>query len=351
MKPISNPPNPWKSTQVEWIDAPPPAKVEIYEEKAKTIVAENDSPDLGFRYSLNPYRGCQHACAYCLSGDTRILLGDGSTRELKDLRVGDQVYGIDRRGQLHRTPILAHWVVGKTATRVELKDGRLLVGSRDHRLLTPDGWKRLKDLVRGDRMIGLGTSSSRANGAPGVAGVDHLQESLPVYDITTGLGNFIANGVVSHNCYARPSHQYWDFDAGTDFETKIVVKVNAPEKLRERFLQRSWTGELLVFSGNTDCYQPLEACYELTRRCLEVCAEFRQPVGMITKGALIRRDIDLLQELAKNARIHVNVSVAFADDEMARKIEPGAPSPSVRFKALKALAEAGIPVGVACAPI
>ena len=131
---ISNPPNPWHSAYREWIDAPPPeAQLEIYEEQAKTVLSENDSPDVGFRFSLNPYRGCFHACAYC---------------------------------------------------------------------------------------------------------------------------------------YARPTHQYWDFGAGTDFERKIIVKTNAPEKLREAFMKKSWQGELVVFSGNTDCYQPLEVPYTLTRRCL-----------------------------------------------------------------------------------
>ena len=161
-KRVQNPPNPWRSVHLEWIDAPPPeAELEIYEEQAKTVLSENDSPDVGFRWSVNPYRGCFHACAYC---------------------------------------------------------------------------------------------------------------------------------------YARPSHQYWDFGAGTDFERKIIVKTNAPEKLREQFRKSSWQGELVVFSGNTDCYQPLESSYELTRRCLEVCRDFQNPVGMITKSALVRRDIDVIAE-------------------------------------------------------
>ena len=172
-----------------------------------------------------------------------------------------------------------------------------------------------------------------------------------MFDITTGTGDFIANGVVSHNCYARPSHQYWDFGAGTDFERKIIAKVNAPEVLRAQMMKPSWKGELVVFSGNTDCYQPLEASYELTRRCLQVMAEMRNPIGMITKGALVRRDIDILQDLHRNARVHVNISLAFADEDMARKIEPGAPSPAVRLKAMRALADAGISVGVGVAPI
>ncbi|MBI3828967.1 MAG: PA0069 family radical SAM protein [Planctomycetes bacterium] len=216
LKPISNPPNPWQHASVEWIGEPPTAKLEIFQEYAKTILSENDSPDLGFRWSLNPYRGCFHACAYC---------------------------------------------------------------------------------------------------------------------------------------YARPSHQYWDFGAGTDFERKLVVKVNAPELLEATFRKKSWRGETVVISGNTDCYQPLEAVYKLTRGCLDVCRTYRNPVGMITKGPLIQRDLDVLSELARVARLHVYVSVAFSDDKMSRALESGAPLPSARFKALKALHEAGVAVGVACAPV
>jgi len=216
LKVIANPPNPWATADVEWIDAPPVAKLEVYEEESKSILTENDSPDISFRFSLNPYRGCFHACAYC---------------------------------------------------------------------------------------------------------------------------------------YARPTHQYWDFGAGSDFERKIIVKTNAPELLRETFEKKSWNGDLIVISGNTDCYQPLESCYRITRRCLEVCRDFRNPVGIITKSALIRRDIDVLSDLAKHARVCVQCSIVFADDKMARRMEPGAPLPSTRFAAMKALSDAGIPVGVALAPI
>jgi len=216
LKVVANPPNPWASSEVEWIDAPPVAKLEVYEEESKTILSENNSPDIGFRFSLNPYRGCFHACAYC---------------------------------------------------------------------------------------------------------------------------------------YARPTHQYWDFGAGSDFERKIIAKTNAPELLRAQFEKKSWAGDLIVISGNTDCYQPLESCYRLTRRCLEVCREYRNPVAIITKSALIRRDIDVLADLAKHARVFVQCSIAFSDDKMARRMEPGAPLPSTRFAAMKALHDAGVPVGVALAPV
>ena len=146
MRPVENPPNPWQSTEVEWLGEPPDARLTVFEETAKSILSENRSPDVGFRFSVNPYRGCFHGCVYC---------------------------------------------------------------------------------------------------------------------------------------YARPTHQYLDFGAGTDFDTKIVVKTNAAELLRAALERKSWRGDLIAFSGNTDCYQPLEASYGLTRACLEVCREYRNPVGVI----------------------------------------------------------------------
>ena len=216
LRPVHNPPNPWHSVHAEWLGEAPIARPKLYREAGKSILSENRSPDLDFRWSLNPYRGCAHACAYC---------------------------------------------------------------------------------------------------------------------------------------YARPTHQYWDFGAGTDFDRKLIAKVNAPELLRARFERPSWTGETIIFSGNTDCYQPLEAELGLTRACLEVCAEYRNPVGIITKSALVRRDIDVLLRLARDARLRVNVSIPFADKSIARAIEPGAPTPKMRFATIRALAEAGIDVGVAVAPV
>jgi DNA repair photolyase len=213
---ISNPPNPWISAHVEWLEEPPIAELEVYEEEAQSVLARNDSPDLSFRWSVNPYRGCQHACAYC---------------------------------------------------------------------------------------------------------------------------------------YARPSHQYLGFGAGTDFERRIVVKVNAPEALARGFARRSWKRELVVFSGNTDCYQPLEASYGLTRRCLEVCLEHRTPVALITKGALVRRDADVLGRLARGPGASVAVTIPFAREEVGRRIEPGAPSPAKRFETLRVLSEAGIRTSIGIAPL
>src|SRR5262245_688632 len=215
---VSNPPNPWRSDYVEWIDAPPLVALEVYEEEAKSIIAHNDSPDVGFDWSINPYRGCQHACAYC---------------------------------------------------------------------------------------------------------------------------------------YARPTHQFLGFGAGTDFDSRIVVKRNAAELLAAELAHRRWREGrgTIAFSGVTDCYQPLEASYQLTRRCLEICDRFSHPVAIITKSALVRREAALLARMSRRGGAHVTISIPFASDEDARKIEPLASSPSTRFETIRRLATEGVPVGVGIAPV
>ena len=218
MKPrkIDNPPNPWASHHVEWLGEPPKMGLVVYEEEARRILSENQSPDLPFQYGLNPYRGCFHGCIYC---------------------------------------------------------------------------------------------------------------------------------------YARPTHQYLDFGAGSDFEQRIIVKTNAAERLQRRLDSKSWKPDTIVFSGVTDCYQPLEASYELTRKCLEICALRRNPVGIITKGALIRRDLDILTDLASWGGVRVFVSIPFFDDATGWAIEPRATSISQRFRTLEALSEVGVDVGVSLAPL
>ena len=151
-------------------------------------------------------------------------------------------------------------------------------------------------------------------------------------------------------CFSRPTHEYLGYGAGTDFERKIIAKVNAPELLRKELMKPSWKGDEIVFSFTSDPYIPMEAIYKLTRRCLEVCAEFRNPVGVITKSALIRRDVDVLQRLAEEASVGVYFSIPFADYATARAVEPFAPSPNARFEAMKTLAAAGIQVGIGIAP-
>lgn len=215
--PLSNPDNPWEKSAVRYEPSERPEQgLELYEDQSRSIVSENESPDLGFRFSLNPYRGCAHGCAYC---------------------------------------------------------------------------------------------------------------------------------------YARPSHERLGFGSGSDFERRIVVKPRAAELLRARFEQRSWKGELLVLSGNTDCYQPIEARLGLTRDCLAVCAEYRNPVHIITKSSLVVRDLDLLSELARVASVGVSVSIPFWDEKTARAIEPYAPSPKRRVRVIRELSQAGIPVVVHVAPL
>lgn len=216
MRAVANPPNPFESSHREWLEPVPTITPEIFQDASREILSRNDSPDLPFRWSVNPYRGCFHGCAYC---------------------------------------------------------------------------------------------------------------------------------------YARPSHEYWGFGAGTDFESKLVVKEEAASLLRRAFERSSWKGELIVFSGSTDCYQPLEASYGLTRACLEVCADYRNPVGIITKGALVLRDLDVLMRLHREAWARVYFSIPFADEDTARKMEPHAPSISKRFETMKALSEAGISTGISIAPV
>jgi DNA repair photolyase len=215
-KATANPPSRFEEVHVEWDEEAPPAKLRVYEDASKSILAKNDSPDLPFTWSLNPYRGCSHSCIYC---------------------------------------------------------------------------------------------------------------------------------------YARPSHEYLGWGAGTDFDTRILVKKDAASLLKQAFEAASWQGEPILFSGNTDCYQPLEYRLGLTRACLEVCLEYRNPVSLITKSNLVERDVALLVALHGAARVNVTVSIPYADPALARAIEPGAPTPARRLRAVRTLAEAGIPVGVNVAPV
>ncbi|MFM2152060.1 MAG: hypothetical protein RL199_495 [Pseudomonadota bacterium] len=152
-------------------------------------------------------------------------------------------------------------------------------------------------------------------------------------------------------CYARPYHEYLGYGAGTDHDTKIIVKRDAAKLLREAFERPSWKGDLVVFSGVTDCYQPVEAKLGLTRACLEVCAAYRNPVGLITKAPLVERDLDLLVRLSREARVEVRVSLPFIDAANARAIEPWVATPQRRLETIRRLADAGVTVGVNVAPV
>ena len=152
-------------------------------------------------------------------------------------------------------------------------------------------------------------------------------------------------------CYARPTHEYLGFSAGLDFETKIMVKEDAPEILRKELARPNWKPQLVALSGNTDCYQPVEKQKQLTRRCLEVLLEFRNPVVIVTKNYLVTRDIDILCELAKFDCIGVTISLSTLDHKLAATMEPRASRPARRLEAIRQLAAAGVPVGYLQAPM
>jgi DNA repair photolyase len=152
-------------------------------------------------------------------------------------------------------------------------------------------------------------------------------------------------------CYARPTHEYLGFSAGLEFETKIMVKRRAPELLRRELSSPKWQPQALAMSGVTDCYQPAERHFRITRGCLEVLAEFRNPVSIITKSFLVTRDLDVLKRLAAFDAVHVFVSITTLNADLAARMEPRASRPAHRLRAIEMLAKAGVPVGVLVAPI
>ncbi len=152
-------------------------------------------------------------------------------------------------------------------------------------------------------------------------------------------------------CYARPFHEYLGFSSGLDFETKIMVKEDAPELLRKELSSRKWKPQVIALSGVTDCYQPVERRLKITRGCLEVLAEFRNPVGIVTKNQLVTRDIDLLAELARFQAAVVFISLTTLDTELRRIMEPRTSPPVARLAAIRALSQAGIPTGVLTSPV
>ena len=397
-----NPPNRFERLSVSreaWTEEEDPdPETKLYRDDTRSVLATNDSPDVPFEVSLNPYRGCEHGCVYCLRGDTPVLMADGTTRPIRDVRRGDEIYGTEKRGHYRRytrTRVLDAWRTRSPAVRVTLADGTTLVTGEDHRLLTRRGWKfmtgteqgagRRPHLTVNDQLLGTGAFAScpehtdgyqyeRAGRAHGnqhqfrtegdlagrpvksradlkVESIEELGVELPMFDITTGTGDFIADGVVSHNCYARPTHEYLGLSAGLDFETRIFVKEDAPALLREELEDPSWEPKPVAMSGVTDPYQPAERRLEITRGCLEVLAEFRNPVGIVTKNRLVTRDRDLLAELAEHDAARVSVSVTTLDDELKVKMEPRAPAPGRRLDAIEKLAEAGVPVGALVAPV
>jgi DNA repair photolyase len=152
-------------------------------------------------------------------------------------------------------------------------------------------------------------------------------------------------------CYARNSHEYWGFSAGLDFESKLIAKLNAPELLRKTFDSKKWKPAVLSLSGNTDCYQPIERKYELTRQMLEICLAYKNPVGIITKNQLVLRDLDILKEMAKHHLVQVFITITSTQENIRQKLEPRTATYKNRFKVIETLTANGIPCGVMVAPI
>jgi DNA repair photolyase len=527
---------------IRHFDAPEAMGVKFYEVRAKSAL--NRVPEISqvpFRWTINPYRGCSHACVFCASGDTPILMADGRTKPIAELQVGDRIYGTERRGDYRRyvtTEVRDHWQTLKPAVRTTLEDGTELVTSGDHRFLTNRGWKHVTGAMSGaeqrpyltvnNNLLGTGAFASRPQHTAGyrrgylcgmsrgdgtlgpdieglqrsrqflaeadvatdefvylasehgykpatairtqskarvqrirelvewpgradddwckgfLAGIfdaegsysrgilrisntdpvlvdwiawclrrlelDYVREfpkradngmqvirirgglrehlrffhvvdpaitrkrtieghalkcptrlrvksvealgvEMPMYDITTGTGDFISNGVVSHNCFARPTHEYLDMNAREDFDRKIVVKVNLPEVLRRELNRPSWRGEHVALGTNTDPYQWVEKRYRLTRGVWEAMRDFKNPCSVLTKSPLLLRDLDLFEEINAVTSFTANLSIPTIDEKVWRQTEPHTPNPRARIEAVAELARAGIQCGVLVAPL
>src|SRR4051812_27481007 len=184
-----------------------------------------------------------------------------------------------------------------------------------------------------------------------VESVEPLGFEMPMYDITTGTGDFISDGVVSHNCFARPTHEFLDMNAGSDFEKQIVVKVNLPEVVRKELGRPSWKGEHVALGTNTDPYQWVEKRYRLTRGVWEAMRDFQNPCSVLTKSPLLLRDLDLFKEIASVTSFTANLSIPTIDEKVWRQTEPHTPNPRARIEAVAELTRAGIQCGVLVAPL
>ncbi len=366
----------YRDVEVRHFDAPEAVDTRFYEVHAKSILNRVPAASrMPFRWTINPYRGCSHACAYCVSSHTSILMADGTQREMLDLRVGDRIVGTVRDGAHRRmveTTVEAKWISRKLAYAVALADGTEIIASGEHRFLSESGWEHVTGdqdtqprphLEPGVRLLGLKDGQAAADGrslighpvtagpATAVESIRALGEAIEMFDITTGTGDFIANGVVAHNCFARPTHEFLDFDAGRDFEREIVVKVNAPERLRAELARPSWQGEHVALGTNTDPYQWVEGRYELMRGIWTAMRDARNPCSVLTKSPLLLRDLDLFRELNQVTDFSAALSIPTLDPKAWRATEPRSPNPRARLEAVARLSEAGIPTSVLVAPL
>jgi DNA repair photolyase len=333
--------------------------LEFFHVRARTVINQVPSASrMPFSHTINAYRGCSHACVYCLKGDTGVLMADGTVRPIRDLARGDEIVGTERGGRYGRfvpSTVVDHFESLREAYRVTLADGTELVASSDHRFLTGRGWKhvtgrdqgrqRRRHLTLNDALVGPGQADLR------VKAIEPLGIELPMYDITTTTGDFIANGVVSHNCFARPTHDYLGFGIGDDFDRKIVVKVNAVERVRAELASPRWGGHAIAMGTNTDPYQRAEGKYHLTQGIVGALSDAANPFSILTKSTLILRDLDLLSEAAARTEVRTNFSIGTLDPDVWRLTEPGTPHPRRRVEAVARLNEAGIPCGVLVAPV
>lgn len=371
---------------VRSVTTPEFAGVTFHEVLAKSALNAVPGPSrMPFNWTINPYRGCSHACVYCLDPHTLVLCADGRQRPIGELRVGDEIFGTERRGSVRRyvrTRVEAKWTTRKSACRITLADGTELVASGDHRFLTDRGWKHVADAHEGqrphltpdDRLMGFGVGApqpaARAGGIPTITRKLSLEgstvesvadlrivsiEDLPgtriLVDITTGTGDFLANGVISHNCFARGTHQYLDLDAGHDFDTQIVVKTNIVDVLRRELRRGAWQHETVALGTNTDPYQRAEGRYRLMPGIIQALADSGTPMSILTKGTMVRRDIPLLRDAARSVPIDIQLSIAMYDDALQHSIEPGTPTTQARLDTVRALADAGFRVGVFLMPV
>ncbi len=362
---------------VRRFDAPEALDMRFYEVHARSALNRVPGASrMPFRWTVNPYRGCSHACRYCLWGGTPILMADGRHKPIAGLEVGEDIYGTVRRGSYRRfvvTKVLAKWASIKAAHRVTLEDGTQLIASDDHRFLTTRGWKHVTGAERGplcrphltlnSKLMGTGRFADapiegdqiKTKARLGVVSVEALEIDMPMYDITTGTGDFIADGVVSHNCFARPTHTYLGFNAGRDFEREIVVKVNAPEVLRAELARPSWKGEHVALGTNTDPYQWVEGRYRLMVGIWEALRDAGggagNPCSVLTKSPLVLRDLPLLVAIAERTTVSASLSIPTLDERAWRATEPHTPNPRARLEAVAELNRAGIPTGVLIAPL